>query len=57
MNEPIEVWGNGWARPYDALDRRIARTPQQSQWTPEMWARVVSDQQASDPAKVSKNKD
>ena len=42
-NEPIEVWVNGWARPYDNLDRRIACTPQ-NEWTPEMIARVLSDQ-------------
>lgn len=47
MNEPIGVWGYGWARPYDDLDRRIACTPQ-SQWTLEMIARVVSDQKMSD---------
>jgi len=45
VSEPIMVMGNGWCRAYDDLDRRIAATPQ-SEWTPEMIARVKQDQQA-----------
>ena len=44
LYKPIEVWGNGWARPYDDLDRRMGCIPQKD-WTAEMYARAVSDQQ------------
>ena len=46
MSDPIEIWGNGWVRAYDNLDRRMDCTPQE-EWTPEMVARAVSDQRAS----------
>ena len=44
MNEPTEVLVGRSVRPYDNLDRRMACTPQ-DQWTPEMEARIKSDQQ------------
>jgi hypothetical protein len=44
MNEPTEVLVGRSVRPYDNLDRRMACTLQ-DQWTPEMYARAVSDQQ------------